>query len=343
METDFIQPLNYSAHAIEDLRKMAKKCPFPIASEVISNVCEVLKRSIKFVLPNCADFFEVGQLGQKHLDMARLPYSIVAFEAPWVKDAALLEINGQLQKVSQRRIALCWEPAALELLPGMNRWARSVSEEGVFILPIFHIDTGWTLPYGCLYQPYGSKVYIPSPDAVTGASREAWNTMINAGRATDTAFHYRAEPVAILPEVYEIQLREVGKDRADYQILMDCGDEAQMLLQACAILNCANVKTDSLPASKDLNRKRVARGKQPFFEYKVLQLKDEAGPSGGGSNGGSHSSPRMHLRRGHIRNLASGNSVWVRPAVVNKGSSRGVIEKDYSLETMVDTTDSNDD
>ena len=45
--------------------------------------------------------------------------------------------------------------------------------------------------------------------------------------------------------------------------------------------------------------------------------------------GGTHASPRVHLRRGHIRKIADGRTVWVQACVV--GSKHGMVLKDYKL------------
>ena len=46
--------------------------------------------------------------------------------------------------------------------------------------------------------------------------------------------------------------------------------------------------------------------------------------------GGNHASPRMHLRRGHLRRLPN-KVVWVKEAMVNAKSQIGVVDKDYCL------------
>jgi hypothetical protein len=48
------------------------------------------------------------------------------------------------------------------------------------------------------------------------------------------------------------------------------------------------------------------------------------------SLGGSHCSPREHLRRGHIRRIAGNRCVWVNSCVVAAGSRFGV-SKDYTM------------
>ncbi len=64
---------------------------------------------------------------------------------------------------------------------------------------------------------------------------------------------------------------------------------------------------------------------------KVLPLSDERREAGEGVAGGNHASPRMHLRRGHLRRLEN-KVIWVRPAMVNAGSNAGAVLKDYAVE-----------
>nr|MCF1501516.1 hypothetical protein [Allorhizobium sp. Av2] len=51
---------------------------------------------------------------------------------------------------------------------------------------------------------------------------------------------------------------------------------------------------------------------------------------GEGTGGGSHASPRLHLRRGHLRRLPE-KTVWVRAAMIGAASETGTVTKDYRL------------
>lgn len=103
-----------------------------------------------------------------------------------------------------------------------------------------------------------------------------------------------------------------------------------VLIQACSVINCANVTTEEIAAPAFLNKKRLAKGKQPFFSYKILQLSEDRRPRSETGADGKHASPRMHLRRGHLRRLEK-KVVWVRPAMVNADSKRGAVVKDYHV------------
>lgn len=74
----------------------------------------------------------------------------------------------------------------------------------------------------------------------------------------------------------------------------------------------------------------ATKGKQPFFSYKVLQLREEKSRQVADISGGTHTSPRMHLRRGHLRRLEN-KTIWVKPAMVNASAQHGIVVKDYSV------------
>lgn len=71
---------------------------------------------------------------------------------------------------------------------------------------------------------------------------------------------------------------------------------------------------------------------KPKFEYKILQISEERiiSTKGAGVGGNETSLRRTHLRRGHLRRL-SDKIVWVRPSVINPGSTAGFLAKDYSI------------
>lgn len=123
----------------------------------------------------------------------------------------------------------------------------------------------------------------------------------------------------------------------DFEAWGSCPDHAmesligqwRMAAHVFDVLRCVNVAVVDHPAPEKLNAKREARGKMPLFSFKTLALAVPNIRRTGVELGGSHASPRIHLRRGHIRQLGDGRSVWVQSCVV--GSKHGVIHKDYRL------------
>jgi hypothetical protein len=97
------------------------------------------------------------------------------------------------------------------------------------------------------------------------------------------------------------------------------------------LLNCTNIVSIEHVAPIKLNKKRIAQGKCPVFSFKTLRVKvPNEGREKKPSLGGTHSNPRVHLRRGHIRRLPTGKSTWVQSCVVGS-LEKGAVHKDYSI------------
>lgn len=310
----------------------------PQSAQAMLRVIDLLKLSVKFILPNRCNLVEPDEIRQAHLDLARLPFPCVAFEVPYEQEdglSPLPDIAGLQQQPATRRIALCWEPdPAYELHPGMNDILQRFPEGGAFIVPVYWtpVDRKWNLPLGGTFHPYKNELREYGPEEVLSGSNIANEARAEAGMRMIRSKQIRTEPFVLLPELFEMNLEMVhhgDRDKAVAQILLDTYDEDSFMLQACSVINCANVTTAAVNPKAAQNMKRRARGKQPFFSYKVLQLMEErreAGPS----LGGHHASPRMHLRRGHLRRLES-KTVWVKATMVNARSSEGVVVKDYAV------------
>lgn len=100
-------------------------------------------------------------------------------------------------------------------------------------------------------------------------------------------------------------------------------------LSSFAVLSCSNVRVRDVEAPAALNKKRAKSGKAPMVTYKVLELVAPATRQERVDQGGTHASPRLHLRRGHIRRLDAERTVWVQACIV--GSATGAVLKDYQV------------
>lgn len=107
------------------------------------------------------------------------------------------------------------------------------------------------------------------------------------------------------------------------------GGMAYCILSFLAALQCSNVSISEQSAPKFINKRREKKGKLPLFSYKILTIDNNNKSKSNGTGKGTHASPRVHLRRGHIRRLAD-KTVWVSPCVVGD-KSKGVIHKDYKV------------
>lgn len=112
----------------------------------------------------------------------------------------------------------------------------------------------------------------------------------------------------------------------------DYADEIGSLLCLLNVLQCKNVHIEkSEPKSL---KKTIAAGRKkalPFDTYHLLTISVPSKSNVLYSSGGSHRSPREHLRRGHIRLLSDRRKVWVNATVVAAGRGSGVVTKDYAV------------
>ena len=124
-----------------------------------------------------------------------------------------------------------------------------------------------------------------------------------------------------------------GHEKASFEgdaCISDTQTELTALCQFIAAMSCSNARTaDDVAPDKELNRRRIQGGKQPFFTYKILELSASGSVSGNGGNGVGGGAKRVHLRRGHIRRLPDRN-IWVNSCVVGD-KSKGMVHKDYSV------------
>ena len=86
-----------------------------------------------------------------------------------------------------------------------------------------------------------------------------------------------------------------------------------------------------IPTVRDTftNRRKMQQGKTPTFDWTTVFI--EPAKPRSDSKGGTHASPRLHDRRGHLRRLTTGKNVWVKACKVGD-PSKGAIFHDYKIE-----------
>lgn len=347
-----VKLLNYSQDAIKNLREYERGLLYacPLSSHVIRNVIDLVSDSTKFILPNCADFIDSASFSQTHLDLARLPYPVVAFEIPWVKEEPMRKFKDFPTTLSTKRIALCIDYTAehkhLCPVPNVDVLLERYPEGGVLVFSIYYVDydQSWLLSHGGAFVPYKNSVESSLDKCITvlPATQIANEQLSYAGHISDkNRKQFRAEPFIALPELCGQLEHQLGsRDKLFADILLNTRDEVFAYIGACSLLNCANVVVETVGQQQSATtaklppsaRKKLKTQPKPKFEYKVLQISDErmSHKSAGSGHTGQSSSKRTHLRRGHIRRLKE-RLIWVRPSVINPNSIDGVITKDYRL------------
>ena len=97
----------------------------------------------------------------------------------------------------------------------------------------------------------------------------------------------------------------------------------------CDVLNKFHTEFEDVEPNPATNKMRRARGKMPLFTHKTLTIGKKKRKSQ--YMGGTHASPRSHLRRGYYRTSQKGVRHWVQPCMV-KGETDGFVHKDYKVE-----------
>ncbi|CAB5220018.1 hypothetical protein UFOVP239_31 [uncultured Caudovirales phage] len=77
------------------------------------------------------------------------------------------------------------------------------------------------------------------------------------------------------------------------------------------------------------NRRKIAQGKIPAYDWVTVTV--EPAKSKSEHQGGTHASPRLHDRRGHMRRLSNGKTVWVKPCKVGD-VTKGIVFHDYEIQ-----------
>ena len=98
------------------------------------------------------------------------------------------------------------------------------------------------------------------------------------------------------------------------------------------IMACSNVETKNVETTQQILVSKKGRMKKvkKFFNHKILVIKLPNNRENGQSHDGTHLSPRLHFRRGHIRKLKSGITTWVQSCMVGD-IINGLGEKEYKV------------
>jgi hypothetical protein len=109
-------------------------------------------------------------------------------------------------------------------------------------------------------------------------------------------------------------------------------DVAELMLSLVAMwfesmdAGCDSYKAEV--AQTFTNKRKIAQGKLPTYDWKTVVVITT--PPKAKSKGGTHASPRLHDRRGHLRRLRSGKNVWVKPHKVGD-AKLGTVFHDYQI------------
>lgn len=319
---------NYSAEAISCMRSEAPRwmSRYPIASAFVTVLADLLEESHKFALPSGGRLFAAG-IEESMIEAFHLPYDVCAFEFDAVFTTDDVPDRFHVHRVP-KRIALCWDSLAM-VKRGEKRLSPPLeTEPGCVVWPIdfdprdgrwFPSWIGATVPYQQTPSQVDREALAP-----LRARLESWG--VKTQNLRDRKSTYRCGFVPLGDLGREILSRR-EPDEARYGAHVDTIEEVTAAFHACAALSCTNVTTEILRPNREAHAIRPA---STLFDYHILVLDPSRVHEPGEPLGGSHSSPRTHLRRGHIRRHPTAGRIWVNSCVVNP-TAIGTVNKDYSV------------
>lgn len=167
-------------------------------------------------------------------------------------------------------------------------------------------------------------------DAFENTGEHGYFELMGSDKSQDSAFRKHMLNRANAMGEVEIYTPNIADADAYHFDMMKFGFEQSLILLGL-LSTSQGVVISKCPVLKPwINSKRIKNGKTPM-EYEHVRVCID--PSllrlpGVVAQGGSHASPRLHWRRGHIRTLPNGNRTQIKPCIVGD-ASRGSITHDY--------------
>lgn len=324
------EPLNYTVKAITSLEALAKRLSaagHPDLTPVL-DIINYLKRAVVFVLPQINDLIDPDSLQRatEGTEMARLPFPVCSFESHYTT----LHLSEQYNVAYPKRISLCIETEALTPGPIKSVIQKAVSPmpEGVVSISITEVPAEYAggLPGDERWSAFpfaGMTPRTPSSkmgDVGKGAYFQLGINRDNHPVKLDAGF-YLAPICAVQAGMYMDNIEAGGRSPAD-SAAGDLFDEVLAPLVVTSILSCRNTTVEYVEASPKLNKKRAAAGKPPIPGYSFISISSPPDRPVSTGQRSSHTSPRGHLRRGHIRRYReTGKTIWIQATMVNAGSN----------------------
>jgi len=92
---------------------------------------------------------------------------------------------------------------------------------------------------------------------------------------------------------------------------------------------CQSVQSHKLAIKTTFtNQRKIKEGKMPTYDWTTVVV--EATKPKNEHQGGTHASPRLHDRRGHLRRLKTGKTCWIKAHKVGD-ITKGVVFHDYVI------------
>lgn len=314
--------LNYSTHAIEGLLEIRPRLRGAEDKAGMDAFINGVRDAAKFEMPDRGRIiYGLGDMPEG-LTMSRLPFPEIVLEIPYTPVESL---KGEMIDAPKRLVLareVVWHAQAD--YPRPVEYGEAPTHMRVDVAYQNERDRKWYLqPVGALVESGAvSGIFEKNPGVDPFADH----------RYGGAAFPLMACPT--LPISASIVFRDNGPEWYAHMVSNDVGAEVCILAEMLAVLACTNVTTETRPAPEKLVRNRLKNGREPFYDTHLLVLAGRVVTGRGGSVSISDEDGfkvREHVRRGHIRRLSDGRTVWVNNTLVAAGSKGGRSDKTYSV------------
>jgi hypothetical protein len=289
----------YAAQAVLDLELSAKRVHSKPYAQTMESVAAMIRLAVHVVLPANGEIYRSNDRGgampseEECLSFAGLPAPATCFEYPWSHQE-----NGD--DIAPQRITL--------VLDGKQTHPGPAPPDMTFVATILSVVR---------YKELGSWTLVPYVMAVA--------TPLYVESISDIkSWGPRCAPLRNL-----ITLEEVTNDSPGARELFGSFyTDLTAVVQCCHALR-AGARFEEHHEQSKARRLGFAKYGAGDFTYHVLKLPGRAvAPSA--PLGGMHASPRLHVRRAHIRKLPSGLLAFVRQCFVGDQDA-GTVGKHYQI------------
>jgi hypothetical protein len=218
--------------------------------------------------------------------------------------------------------------------------ARRLRESiGHFPFSVNTPNQDWPLPFErmCLLLPVRTEGSLVTQGVLTTTLERVGDTLIFQlwTTASETRGSIIIRTTGSLQEDRRIHVAPEYVKRLKKTEAQCANQGAQSLMVALrrivalATVGDSNAVVARASANAVTNAKRIRKGKRPFFEWTTVEIKPRSVVSE--PLGGTHASPKPHMRRGHVRRLKSGKVVTIKSIIVNKHKmpEEGFVFHDY--------------
>jgi len=286
-------------------------------ADLVSTIEANLGKAVRFILPAGGVLFDDTKVWM--LQKIRPPFDVCVFEFDMPQETWFVNKNGK-SPFRQSSDTEEWVDKAILL--------SVKTGHSTTLYPMHHTARGWENgAFFPVIDDEETEVFPLDevPDEIHVTSRQDLYADCPAPPPKDKKFVVKGLGFkTIISTVSKLGLRT--EEEAMMRGLMNTERLFFIFAQACAALECTNVGTEVLRPNREALK---ARAPLDSYEYHILTIEPNEERTPSQERGGTHASPRTHLRRGHIRHLSSGKKVWVNSCLVNPG--HGMIEKDYVL------------